>query len=275
MKDLKENPEKLTATNLNKQIINKEDSCTDKTYNTKAEKEGEELKNEKQIEDLRILLRFNCRGCSYNYSKITNPSIFNKKCKDCNGTCCLVVLRCNVDTLYGGYICLGCNCRFLTGFDFLDLESVTPLCSFCNLYTKVYQILLNKSKICIKNIKMYTCSICNSIHYDAYYNRGKAIVNDTIISKNIKSKYSYNQIDKAPYCCKIKMDYWKLKREFTFIQLDNNGNSPSYYNNLKFVGDNYKTTLNGDLYSKKYANNTYYKSKLISKKGKYSACKRT
>lgn len=215
---------------------------------------------EKQIDQLRILLRFNCGSCNYNYSKITSPKYFDKKCKDCKSNCYLVVLRCNDDTLLGGYTCKSCNARFLAPFNFRSLEKFTPYCKNCDLYTKVYQILLNKSKISVRNIKLFFCKRCDKIASKAYFSKGR------LIKSNYK-KHTYE----TPMCCNSNMIYWKLRREFKFIKLDDQGNSPSYYETLKYEqeGDNTKLVNINLVEIKKRQLNR--KLKLIKdKKQKYS-----
>ena len=182
----------------------------------------DDIRQAKSPSDLRILFRFNCGFCYNNYSKITVPKYFSKKCSQCQGKCDLVVLRCSSSILYGGYICSGCSARFLAVFKLSKLEQFTPFCNKCKCYTKVYQILLNKSKISVKNINLYHCNGCGKVKRKAYYSLNK------IIKKND------NKLDYEPFCCGKQTSYWKLEREFQFIKLDEEGNSPSYYESLKY-----------------------------------------
>ena len=238
-----ENPEIINLAKLNKaqnlvHIIPKVDSKVHQTTNEVLNKlDTLCLENIKQVDevedkskdikprspaDLRILFRFNCGFCYNNYSKITVPKYFHKKCSQCQGKCDLVVLRCSSTILYGGYICSGCTARFLAVFKLSKLEQFTPYCSNCKCYTKVYQILLNKSKISVKNINLYHCNLCGKIKRKAYYSLNKII------------KKKDHKIDYEPHCCGKKCYYWKLEREFQYIKLDEEGNSPSYYESLKY-----------------------------------------
>lgn len=188
-------------------------------------KENEILpKGEKKLKrasDLRILFRFNCGFCFKNYSTITVPKYFQKSCFSCRSRCDLVVLRCTEKVLYGGYICSGCSAKFLAVFKLNNIEVFTPYCDDCSCYTKVYHILLNKSKISVRNINVYRCSNCGYLKKMAYYSVNNLIKKDQLMNL-------------IPYCCGKVMEYNKLDRVFTHIKLDDEGNSPSYYESQKY-----------------------------------------
>lgn len=198
----------INKTNLNK--VNKEHETINK-----------EEKKLKRANDLRILFRFNCGYCFKNYSTITVPKYFQKTCFGCKCKCDLVVLRCTEKVLYGGYICSGCNAKFLAVFKLNTIEAFTPYCEDCKCYTKVYHILLNKSKISVRNINVYQCLNCGYLKKMAYYS-----VNN-LIKKN-------QSMSLLPKCCGAEMVYSKLERIFTHIKLDDEGNSPSYYESQKY-----------------------------------------
>lgn len=206
--------------------------CSENPEKTESEKEKKGLDKSKdsavnqicvkELSELKILFRFNCGQCCKNCSKITVSKMFSKTCRKCNFTCELVVLRCNESILFGGYICSGCNERFLAKFPMKQLEKISPSCVNCNIPTKVYQILLNKSKISVRNIVVYKCKVCKASRNKAFYSKSKILK-----KKNSKS-------DSIPTCCDNKlMKYSKLIRIFSFIKLDTNGNSPSYYEKNK------------------------------------------
>lgn len=199
-------------------------------YTIKIKNNCSSSNNNKTLDNLRILLRFNCGSCNYNFSKITSPYAFSKLCKHCNSISYLVVMRCNKSKLYGGYICIRCSKRFISYFLFETLNYFTPFCKKCSLYTKIYQVLINKSKICIKNIKEFKCDNCKVIRYIPLYNKERVNV--------LRSINSHGFYIDNPICCNKKMIFNKIKREFKFIELDNNGNSPNYYMSSKYFDNN-------------------------------------
>lgn len=210
----KENPEETSKSN-------QENSQTTSIKEQKKTEAKEDCINKsliKKAKDLRILFRFNCGKCHSNYSKITIAKQFKKVCRICSCDCHLVVLRCTSKVLYGGYSCDGCNDKFLSVFDFNLIYEFIPYCNECKVYTRVYHILLNKSKISVKNLIVYECVDCGFICNKAYYS----------VNKLLKKRTS------PPNCCGRSMKYTKYEREFTFIKLDVNGNSPSYYESLKY-----------------------------------------
>lgn len=180
---------------------------------------------------LRMLLRFNCGRCQRKYSKIFIPTAFSKCCEKCNNPTDLVVLRSDKTNLYGGYLCKNCENRFLTVLPMTSFKSFTPLCNNCNMYCKMYQALLNKSKISIRNIKVYVCNICQLEHTKSFYQ-------------------PYGNFDSSvPVCCDNKCSYIEIRREFTFHKLNEEGRSENFaegttkmhlnkYNNQNFYGKN-------------------------------------
>lgn len=178
---------------------------------------------------LRMLLRFNCGRCQRKYSKIFIPTTFSKCCEKCNNPTDLVVLRSDKTNLYGGYLCKNCENRFLTVLPMSSFKSLTPLCNNCNMFTKMYQALLNKSKISIRNIKVYVCNSCQLEHTKSFYQ-------------------PYGNFDSTiPICCESKCSYLEIRREFTFHKLNEEGRSENFaegttkmhlnkYNNQNFSG---------------------------------------
>lgn len=211
---IKENPEETSKSNE----INSQTTSIKKLQKTEVKEEYQTKSPIKKAKDLRILFRFNCGKCHSNYSKITIAKHFKKACRICSNDCHLVVLRCTSKVLYGGYSCDGCNDKFLSVFDFNLIYDFIPYCNECKVYTRVYHILLNKSKISVKNLIVYECVDCGFICNKAYYSVNKLLKKRTI----------------PPNCCGRSMKYMKYEREFNFIKLDVNGNSPSYYESLKY-----------------------------------------
>ncbi len=182
---------------------------------------GEDTSNK-----LRMLLRFNCGRCQRKYSRIFIPTAFSKCCEKCNNPTDLVVLRSDETNLYGGYLCKNCENRFLTVLQMTSFKKFTPLCNNCNMYCKMYQALLNKSKISIRNIKVYVCNICKLECTKSFYQ-------------------PYGNFDSSvPVCCGNKCSYAQIRREFTFHKLNEEGRSENFvegktkmhlkYNNQKF-----------------------------------------
>lgn len=149
-----------------------------------------------------LLLRFHCGLCHFNTSKLIKPELFTKTCQDCFAKCCLVVIRCTESLLLGGYICTSCDNKFLSRFPFGLLSKVTPVCYYCGIKVKLYQALLNRSKVSVKNIKEFACLSCGGRRDFPYFRiSGKG---DRMI------------------CCGAYMKYMKLRREFRYIRLEGN-----------------------------------------------------
>lgn len=165
---------------------------------------------------LRLLIRFNCGKCQNKYSKILIPSMFLKPCEKCRSDDCeLVVLRCNDNVLYGGYLCNSCDHRFLNQIEFNEFKTITPYCFDCNKVVKVYQILLNRSKISVRNEKVFICIKCFKKETQSYY-----------------QPYGWKKPSKMrPICCNVPMEYSHLNRSLKYHLLDEQGRSEMYTNN--------------------------------------------
>lgn len=160
---------------------------------------------------IRILLRFNCGKCQNKFSKIITPSIFARKCTKCKNPSDLVVLRCNDHYLIGGFDCSSCDNQFLDKLGIFEFNSVTPFCFECKKLTKLYQALLNRSKISIRNERVYYCLTCGKFKSISFYQPLKSLSNTT--------------------CCNNVMEFICFNRRFTYYNLDENGRSKAYCDN--------------------------------------------
>lgn len=180
-------------------IIRKQQKCLPK----ETSKEGK----------LRMLMRFTCGKCQRRYSKIQIPDEFSKQCEKCYSLSNLVVLRCDSTNLFGGYLCLKCEHRFLQKISITEFKKVTPFCFYCDKNTTIYQVLLNRSKLSIKNQKIYQCEKCKKKANISYY-----------------QPYGINNKNHLiPICCENRrMAYTQLERSFVYHSLDAKGRSSQY-----------------------------------------------
>lgn len=164
--------------------------------------------HDKKRSQLRLLLRFNCGKCQKRYSQIIIPSILARECEKCKYPSDLVVLRCDDTNLIGGFLCCNCEHRFLDKLNMGEFNPVTPFCFECNKYSKMYQALINRSKISIRNEKLYYCLTCGNSKSISFYQPGKT--------------------KPAMICCENLMEYNTLNRVFKYYQLDEDGRSETY-----------------------------------------------
>lgn len=212
------NPSSKLADNPN---YNQENKKKEKDHTSKKDKKSsDEEKESIERSQLRLLLRFNCGTCQRKYSKIFLPYNLSCICNKCKYPSDLVVLRCDTLNLYGGYLCSSCENRFVEKIEMKKFHDITPFCNGCEKYTKMYQALLNKSKISIKNTKVFTCLECNLTHTQSFYlPKGNLGVGN-------------------PKCCNNPTVFTEYSREFIYHKLDDEGRSINYSNNTKEILNN-------------------------------------
>lgn len=199
---------------LEKETKNEDSKVNYQSFINQNEKNNQDKLNERA--KLRLLVRFNCGKCQKKYSKILIPTMFFKSCERCNqANSELVVLRCNDNQLFGGYLCTHCEYRFLSKVEFNDFKTITPFCFDCNKVVKVYQILLNRSKISVRNEKVFICLKCHNKETQSFY-----------------QPYGWKKASNMkPICCNIPMEYSHLNRSLKHYLLDEQGRSEMYSTN--------------------------------------------
>ena len=191
---------KLSSNPNENNTQNNQENNSNKTQKNSSPRERSKLK---------MLLRFNCGKCQKKLSKIFLPESFCEPCSKCKFPADIVVLRCTNDTLYGGFLCCACESRFLVKIDMEKFKQDTPFCFDCNRHSKLYQALLNKSKISVKNIKIFICLKCKGQKTKSFYQ-----------PYGILDYENYK-----PHCCEERMVFYKIEREFTHYKLDDFGRS--------------------------------------------------